>query len=96
MSRLRQGDPPRRKRDAGADIKKFEAALHQSYPEESHSFHESIWAQSRKTDDGKTEQASTFGISIYPKDTLDEAGTAQVRKRVRFRQQQYMDAEQPN
>jgi hypothetical protein len=35
-------------------------------------------------------------VSIYPKDSVDEGTGAQVRKRVRFRQQQYMDAEQPN
>ena len=78
-----------------AELKKHEAALHQTYPEEGHSMHESIWSQSKKTDDGKTEHVSQFGMSVYPKDTVDEATMAQVRKRTRFRQQQYMDAEQP-
>jgi hypothetical protein len=78
------------------EIKKFEEALHQSYPEEGHSIHESVWSQSRKAPDGSTELVSTFGVSIYPKDSVDEGTGAQVRKRVRFRQQQYMDGEQPN
>jgi hypothetical protein len=84
-------------KDAQAlDMKKFEDALHQAYPQDSHSIHESVWGQARQGADGKPEHVSTFGVSVYPRDAVDEATGAQVRKRLRFRQQQYMDAEQPN
>lgn len=77
--------------EAEADFKRFEAELRKAYPDKVNSMHEGVWSRSHKTDDGKAEHVSHFAISVYPSDAVDEATRNEVRKRMRHRNERYME-----
>ena len=79
------------KEAAEAEFKRFNEALQRTYPEKGHSTHQSAWSRSTKRADGQPETSTMFAISVYPEDAVDDEALKQVRKRVRHRNQQYIE-----
>lgn len=68
----------------------FESLLDERWPRETHDQHTSVWGARQATDDG-TRQVNRFGMVVYPKAFAD-GGDPALRKRIRFRQQQYVES----
>lgn len=77
--------------DSQVAVKAFEDELARRYPRDAHSMHESMWTKGGKDSDGVERQHVYFGISVYPKDMVGEEQQDALRKRVRWRGQQYSD-----
>ncbi|MCB9526055.1 MAG: hypothetical protein H6702_22150 [Myxococcales bacterium] len=74
-----------------AAFRDFTGALGRRWPEADHQHHTSVWAGKGTLSDGSTVKRTSFGLAVYPKGFADgQAGD--LRKRLRFRQQQYNEA----
>jgi hypothetical protein len=56
----------------------------------------SWWRSLKKTDDGKTEENTMFGIAVWPKSENGDNGGDDIAKRIGFRNQQMWDAMKPS
>lgn len=83
---------PGDKEDNARALKRFEEGLRGTYPDDGHNMHQSVWSKSERTEDGSLQHRSMFGIAVYPDDSVDDETGKQVQKRLRWRNQQYMDA----
>ncbi|MEW5850741.1 MAG: hypothetical protein AB2A00_18280 [Myxococcota bacterium] len=80
------------KKVAEKRLEAFEQQFYKAYPENEHSVHQSLWTTSEKGPDGTPQQRANFAMSVYPKDTVDEDTRNKVRKRLRHRNEQYMQS----
>lgn len=80
---------------ADKEFRKLEEALEKRYPGATHNSTSSVWSSGQKDPDGVQRTRSNFGVSVYPKDTVPEAERDALRKRMRWRSQQYMDTVLP-
>ena len=71
---------------------KFEGLLSKRWARAEYDQHTSVWGARETTDEGER-QINRFGMVVYPKKFAD-GGDPALRKRLRFRQQQYVESMQ--
>jgi hypothetical protein len=77
--------------DLEAQMRRTEAELAKSYPEERNRFMTSLWASRNPEKEGSK---AMFGVAVLPKDGAG-VDQAELTRRMRFRSNQYMDSVRP-